>query len=133
MEEKKAFYENLGETAQLVFLEEVPKSSRKKHLKNAEVLVSRSFSRKEISSKELDLIRSVKFVQLIFSGAASHGSFHINFPFLKFPNLIGSPHNADHVPGMMLDATQKALRNVHNYLLGEKVHSILTRKDYPPS
>ena len=317
LEEKKAFYENLGETAQLVFLEEVPKSSRKKHLNNAEVLVSRSFSRKEISSRELDLIRSVKFVQLIFSGAdnvpfdklpsetlvasnkgafadpvaehvlaltlalakrlfvkhialskgdfdesglnrklkgaicgiiglgengkavasrmravgmkiyginrkgqtgidvdfigtpenlkkvltesdivvltvpltrstrgmigtrelkwmkpdailinvargdvvdqkalhqhlqrspkfsvgidtwwsepASHGSFHINFPFFKFPNLIGSPHNADHVPGMMLDATQKALRNIHNYLLGKKVHGILPRKDYPPS
>jgi len=28
---------------------------------------------------------------------------------------------------------KKVLINVHNYLLGEKAHGILTRRDYPPS
>ncbi len=65
-----------------------------------------------------------------WSEPASHGDFNLEHPFLELPNLIGSPHIADHVPGMMPGATKKALENVKNDLLGKEVKGILKREDY---
>ncbi len=59
-----------------------------------------------------------------------HGTFKLDYPFFEMPNLIGSPHIADHVPGMMPKATKKALENVKNYLLGKKIQGVLKREDY---
>lgn len=59
-----------------------------------------------------------------------HGTFNLEYPFFELQNLIGSPHIADHVPGMMPEATKKALENVKNYLLGKKVQGVLKREDY---
>jgi phosphoglycerate dehydrogenase-like enzyme len=56
--------------------------------------------------------------------------FILNYPFFNLPNIIGSPHIADHVPGAMLNATRSALENVRNFLLGNKLRGVLNREDY---
>ena len=65
-----------------------------------------------------------------WSEPVSRGPFQIDYPFFELPNIIGSPHCADHVPRAMADATRKALENVKQFLLGHKIRGILNRKDY---
>jgi phosphoglycerate dehydrogenase-like enzyme len=60
----------------------------------------------------------------------SHGTFRVKYPFFDLPNFIGSPHVADMVPGMMLEATRRAVENIKKHLQGEKIEGILNRKDY---
>jgi phosphoglycerate dehydrogenase-like enzyme len=56
--------------------------------------------------------------------------FILDFPFFKLPNIIGSPHSADHVPRSIPRATRKALENVRSFLDGEKIKGRLNRDDY---
>ena len=56
--------------------------------------------------------------------------FALEYPFCKLTNLIGSPHNADHVPDSMPRATRIALENVKNFLIGKKIRGVLDRNDY---
>ena len=56
--------------------------------------------------------------------------FILDYPFCKLPNFIGSPHNADHVPGSVPRATKLALENVLKFLHGENVRGALNRRDY---
>jgi phosphoglycerate dehydrogenase-like enzyme len=56
--------------------------------------------------------------------------FILDFPFFKLPNIIGSPHSADHVPRSIPRATRKALENVRRFLDGEKIKGRLNRDDY---
>ena len=65
-----------------------------------------------------------------WSEPVSQGNFTLEYPFCKLPNFIGSPHNADHVPGAILHATRLALENVKNFLLGEDIRGVLDRSDY---
>lgn len=60
----------------------------------------------------------------------SHGAFRLQYPFFDLPNIIGSPHNADRVPGMMPEATRQAVENIKSHLRGEKIQGILNRRDY---
>lgn len=60
----------------------------------------------------------------------SHGIFRVNHPFFDLPNLIGSPHNADVVPGTMLEATRRAVENITNHLHGQTIRGILNGRDY---
>jgi phosphoglycerate dehydrogenase-like enzyme len=60
----------------------------------------------------------------------SSGEFRLEYPFFELPNLIGSPHIADHVPNSRPQATSKALKNVRNFLLGKKIRGVVNRKDY---
>jgi phosphoglycerate dehydrogenase-like enzyme len=60
----------------------------------------------------------------------SHGAFRVNHPFFDLPNVIGSPHVADTVPGMMLKATRRAAANIGKYLRGENIAGVLNRRDY---
>ena len=57
-------------------------------------------------------------------------AFKLDYPFFDLPNIIGSPHVADHVPHSIPNSTRLALGNVRNYLLGNKIRGILNRKDY---
>jgi phosphoglycerate dehydrogenase-like enzyme len=57
-------------------------------------------------------------------------AFNLDYPFFDLPNIIGSPHNADHVPGSIPSATRKALENVKNFLVKNKIHGLIDRKDY---
>ena len=65
-----------------------------------------------------------------WSEPVGQGDFTLEYPFCKLPNFIGSPHNADHVPGAIPHATRLALENVKNFLLGEDIRGVLDRKDY---
>jgi len=58
------------------------------------------------------------------------GSFKLEYPFFELPNIIGSPHCADHVPGAMTNATRSALENVKNFLRGHEIRGRLNRQDY---
>ena len=58
------------------------------------------------------------------------GTFKLEYPFFELPNIIGSPHCADHVPGAMSHAIRSALENVKNFLLGKEIRGVLDRKDY---
>ena len=56
--------------------------------------------------------------------------FELDFPFFDLPNLIGSPHKADHVPEIMQTAVQLAAENIHNYLDGKPIRGEVNRADY---
>jgi len=43
---------------------------------------------------------------------ARHGTFEIDHPFLERPNVVGSPHNAAQVPGIMPELVRRAVANV---------------------
>jgi len=65
-----------------------------------------------------------------WSEPADRGPLELDYPFFDLPNIIGSPHCADHVPRSMIGATRKALENVMRFLLGENILGILNRNDY---
>ena len=65
-----------------------------------------------------------------WSEPAEPGALDLDYPFFELPNIIGSPHNADHVPGSMPYATRKALENVREFLLGNEIRGVLKREDY---
>ena len=65
-----------------------------------------------------------------WSEPSSGEDFILEYPFCKLPNFIGSPHNADNVPGAMPHATKLALENVKKFLLGEDIRGVLNRDDY---
>jgi len=65
-----------------------------------------------------------------WSEPAEPGPFTLEYPFFDLPNIIGSPHCADHVPGTMPHATRIALENVKNFLMGQEIQGRLTRQDY---
>jgi len=65
-----------------------------------------------------------------WSEPADRGELTLDFPFFELPNIIGSPHCADHVPQSMAGATRKALENVKRFLLGNNIRGVLDRDDY---
>ena len=65
-----------------------------------------------------------------WSEPSGQETFNLDYPFFDLPNIIGSPHVADHVPQSMPNATRLALGNVRNYLMGKKIRGILNRNDY---
>lgn len=56
--------------------------------------------------------------------------FSTRFPLLDRPNVAGTPHNADRVPGMDLEATAVATRNIRRFLQGEVPRNIVNPSDY---
>lgn len=56
--------------------------------------------------------------------------FKLDYPFFDLPNLVGSPHNADDVPGAMTAATKSAAQNIHRFLEGKAVRGKISRADY---
>ena len=65
-----------------------------------------------------------------WSEPASPGEFKLRYPFFDLPNIIGSPHIADHVPRSIPNATQKALQNVKNFLHGKETRGVVNHNDY---
>ncbi len=61
------------------------------------------------------------------------GEFVLEHPFLELPNLIASPHRADHVPEMSMDPLRKALENMVAHLRGEPLQGLLRREEYLPA
>ena len=56
--------------------------------------------------------------------------FKLDYPFFDLPNLIGSPHKADHVPGMMQFGVKMAAENVRDFLEGKPIRGEVNRTDY---
>lgn len=65
-----------------------------------------------------------------WSEPADRENLELDYPFFDLPNIIGSPHCADHVPRSMPGATRKALENVKCFLLGNPIRGVLDRNDY---
>ena len=65
-----------------------------------------------------------------WSEPTDRGELELDYPFFDLPNIIGSPHCADHVPRSMPGATRKALENVKRFLLGNPIRGVLDRNDY---
>lgn len=58
------------------------------------------------------------------------GAFATGRPFLRLPNVIGSPHNSAIVAGSLTGAAARAAENVARHLRGEPVRNLVTRSDY---
>jgi phosphoglycerate dehydrogenase-like enzyme len=56
--------------------------------------------------------------------------FKLDYPFFDLPNLLGSPHNADDVPGAMTAATKTAAQNIRRFLEGKTIRGRVNRADY---
>lgn len=56
--------------------------------------------------------------------------FSPRFPFFDRPNVAGTPHNADRVPGMDIEATTVGVRNIRRFLEGEPPRNIVNPSDY---
>jgi phosphoglycerate dehydrogenase-like enzyme len=48
-------------------------------------------------------------------------------PFWKMPNVLLSPHCADHVPGWVADGTRVFLDNLHRFLRGEPLLNVVDK------
>jgi phosphoglycerate dehydrogenase-like enzyme len=60
----------------------------------------------------------------------SHGEFRVSYPFFDLPNFLGCPHNSAKVPGIMLEATRRAVENVMRFLHQEPLTGLVRREDY---
>ena len=60
----------------------------------------------------------------------SHREFHMEFPFLDLPNVIGSPHNSAVVPSILEDGARQAAANILRFLGGEPLDGVVKREDY---
>lgn len=58
------------------------------------------------------------------------GAFHMRYPFLALPNVLGSPHNSALVSHVVADAARQAAENVVRFLKGEQVQGKVQREDY---
>jgi glycerate dehydrogenase len=65
-----------------------------------------------------------------WSEPGSPEGFKLDYPFFDLPNLVGSPHNADDVPGAMTAASQMAAENIRRFLEGKKIQGEINRLDY---
>ncbi len=59
--------------------------------------------------------------------------FKLDYPFFDLPNLVGSPHNADDVPGEMTAATKMAAQNIRRFLEDKAIRGKVDRADYVTS
>jgi phosphoglycerate dehydrogenase-like enzyme len=59
-----------------------------------------------------------------------HGRFHMEYPFLELPNVLGSPHNSGVVPHIAEDAARQAAENVKRFLKKEPLVGIVRPEDY---
>jgi phosphoglycerate dehydrogenase-like enzyme len=58
------------------------------------------------------------------------GPFHMRYPFLELPNVLGSPHNSALVSHVVADAARQAAENVVRFLKGENMQGLVRREDY---
>jgi phosphoglycerate dehydrogenase-like enzyme len=59
-----------------------------------------------------------------------HGKFQTNYPILKLPNILGSPHSSGNVPAALLNGTIQAAENVKRFLTNQPIQGIVNRDEY---
>jgi phosphoglycerate dehydrogenase-like enzyme len=65
-----------------------------------------------------------------WSEPAGNDPFEPAYPFLELPNVVGSPHIADVVPGATAAATRLAIENIRRFLEGESIRGLVDPQDY---
>jgi len=68
-DEKKIYEELLGSQAQVTFMKDVAPAKKTTVLREANIIVSESFSKSEIQRGEVRQLTNLRFVQLVFAGA----------------------------------------------------------------
>jgi len=58
------------------------------------------------------------------------GKFKTRYPFLKLPNVLGSPHNSGIVADAMVVGAVFAAENVKRFLTHERVMGVIDRENY---
>ncbi|MEJ2167343.1 MAG: 2-hydroxyacid dehydrogenase [Desulfobacterales bacterium] len=117
-EEKEIYREILENQEQIYYLKNESKSSRRRLLGAAEIVVALSFSQNEIRSEEIPLLQNTRFIQLIYAGADK-------IPFEHIPDCIILAGNvgafadpiAEHVLALTLALAKKLVSK--NKLLQE--------------
>ena len=61
---------------------------------------------------------------------AQDGDFKTKHPIFELPNVLGTPHNADRIDGMLTEAMIQGIENVDRYLKGEELYGVINRSDY---
>jgi phosphoglycerate dehydrogenase-like enzyme len=56
--------------------------------------------------------------------------YKLDYPLFELPNVMGTPHNADHVQGSLEEAAAVMTQNVVKFLKGEPLHGQIKREDY---
>jgi glycerate dehydrogenase len=56
--------------------------------------------------------------------------FHTSYPFLRLPNVLGSPHNSGLVPNSLITGAAHAAANVKRFLNHEPIVGVVRRSDY---
>ena len=117
-EEKKIYREVFKDLTQVHFLKNESESKRVKLFNAVDIVITLSFSQKEIESAEIPLLQNVRFIQLIYAGAD-------NIPFALIPTGIILASNvgafarpiAEHVLALTLALAKKLV--LKNKLLQE--------------
>ena len=58
------------------------------------------------------------------------GKFRTLYPFLKLPNVLGSPHNSGVIPEAMSIGATYAAENVKRFLNNQQISGVVNRSDY---
>jgi phosphoglycerate dehydrogenase-like enzyme len=58
------------------------------------------------------------------------GKFHTTHPFLRLPNVLGSPHNSGLVPNSLITGAAHSAENVKKFLNHEPILGVVRRSDY---
>ena len=115
---KPIFQEILGEFAHIEFLPGKNDSDRIRLLEGADVVVALSFAEKEIHENEINHLRDLRFIQLVYAGA-DHIPFGLIPEDIMMASNVGafSEPIAEHVLGLMLALAKNLLPN--NKMLSE--------------
>ena len=58
------------------------------------------------------------------------GGFSTKHPIFDLPNVMGTPHNADLIDGMLTEAVVQGVQNVNRYIKGEPLYGVINQADY---
>jgi phosphoglycerate dehydrogenase-like enzyme len=115
-DERKLYEEVLGPLAPMTFLNDIAPEKRSPVMKAASIIVSTSFSEREIQKSEVKQLANLRFVQLIFAGA-DNVPFDLipeSVPVVCNPGAFAAPV-AEHTLAMTL-ALAKSLNPKHTLL-----------------
>jgi len=117
-DEKKIYEELLGFQAPVTFLNVIAPEKKDSVLKDANIIVSESFSENEIQKDEVKKVANLRFVQLIFAGAD-------NVPFDLIPENVPVACNQGAFAGPVAEHTLAMALALAKSLLPK--HTLLSR------